>query len=111
MVNLALDSESPLADPALMVLSNISRPSQLTGQVLSLMVGDEGGDTFDETKVTELLERIFKALTSTKYNTVGCNLHYLGPLLSNLSQLPIVRRHVIGILFFIFFTLNLHVFN
>lgn len=92
MVELALDPESPLADPSLMVLSNITRPSQLTGKVLALMVRDDGDDTYDEAKVNELLERLMAALTATKYNSVGASLHYLGPLLSNLSQLPIVRR-------------------
>lgn len=96
MVELALDSESPLADPALMVLSNITRPSQLTGRILSQMVGDEGEDSYDEKKISELMERFMTALTSTKYNTVGANLHYLGPLLSNLSQLPVVRKYILN---------------
>lgn len=96
MVELALDRESPLADPALMVLSNVTRPSQLTGKVLALMVRDDGDDTYDEAKVNELLERLMAALTATKYNNVGASLHYLGPLLSNLSQLPIVRRYILN---------------
>ncbi len=94
MVELALEPQSPLADPALMVLSNITRPSQLTSQILSLIVGDDRKDSYDENKVHELLERLMTALTSTKYNSVGANMHYLGPLLSNFSQLPVVRRHV-----------------
>ncbi|XP_026282855.1 protein HGH1 homolog [Frankliniella occidentalis] len=95
MIDLALDPQSPLADPALMVLSNITRPSQLTSQILSLIVGDDRKDSYDEKKVYELLERIMSALTSTKYNSLGANLHYLGPLLSNLSQVPVVRRFIL----------------
>lgn len=93
MVNLALDPDSPLADPALMVLSNITRPSHLTSQVLSLMLGDDGVDTYDDDKISELMEKIMSALTATKYSTVGANLNYLGPLLSNLSQVSAVRRY------------------
>ncbi|KAK3913967.1 Protein HGH1-like protein [Frankliniella fusca] len=111
MVELALDPQSPLADPALMVLSNITRPSQLTSEILSLIVGDDRKDSYDESKVFEFLERVIGALTSTRHNSVGANLHYLGPLLSNLSQLPVVRRHVLPVLFIssviVHYTLNI----
>jgi len=60
------------------------------------MVGDDGSDTYDDKKVFTLMDRIMSALTATKYNSVGATLHYLGPLLSNMSQLPIVRRYILN---------------
>lgn len=66
-VNHIIDEECPLADAWSMVLSNISRSSQLTKQVFDEL----------EPKLVELIN----AFTRTDYNKKKCHLNYLGKLL------------------------------
>lgn len=90
-----MDKNSILADPCCMILSNMTRPRYLVDRVITLI--EESCCTWDS---------IITAFTAKKYNVTGANLHYLGPVFSNLTQSPSVRRYVkcnqIYIFFFIF---------
>lgn len=76
-----MDKESPLADPCCMILSNMTRPLHLVDRVVTLIE-----------KTGYLWDSIVAAFTAKQYNNSGANLHYLGPVFSNLSQSPQVRR-------------------
>lgn len=67
-----IDTNCTLADAWAMVLSNVSRPEKLAGQV------------FDQVK--DSIERLVNAFTRIDYNTKKCHLNYLGPIFSNLTQ-------------------------
>lgn len=81
MFNIILDPESQLADPACMVLSNVSRPAFLAERTVKLI---------EEASVT--LDQLVDICANTSYNKHGARMHYLAPLLSNLSQTKTVRR-------------------
>ena len=79
-----LDSESHIADSCCMILSNISRRSQHVDKVVALI--DEATVGFDS---------LVNVFTKNKHNRKGANLHYLGPVFSNLSQSVTVRRYLL----------------
>lgn len=62
-----IDENCPLSDAWSMILSNISRSSQLTEQV------------FDETEAS--LVDLIDAFTRTDYNKKKCHLNYLGMII------------------------------
>lgn len=76
-----MDKESILADPCCMILSNMTRSLHLVDRIITLF--ENSGYTWDS---------IVAAFTAKQYNNVGAKLHYLGPVFSNLSQSPRVRR-------------------
>ncbi|KAK0167625.1 hypothetical protein PV327_004997 [Microctonus hyperodae] len=77
-----LDKESSLADPYCMILSNLTRPAVLVDRIVTLTE-----------KANYNWNQIVHAFAyANTYNTKGANLHYLGPVLSNLSQSLIVRK-------------------
>lgn len=79
-----LDSENTLADLCCMLLSNVTRPENLVDRVVNLME-----------KANYNWDKIVHAFAyASTYNKKGENLHYLGPVLSNLSQSKIVRTFV-----------------
>lgn len=78
-----MDKSSVLADPCCMILSNMTRPLHLVNRVITLI--EQSGYTWDA---------IVAAFTAKQYNTTGAKLHYLGPVFSNLSQSPQVRRYL-----------------
>ncbi|XP_050315701.1 protein HGH1 homolog [Anthonomus grandis grandis] len=77
------NKESKIADQCCMILSNLTRPKHLIERVVNII--EKSGKTFDE------LVDIF---TKKEYNK-GAKLHYLGPVLSNLSQSSTVRRYIL----------------
>lgn len=82
-IRFIMDKESILADPCCMILSNMTRPLHLVDRIITLF---ENSDyTWDS---------IVAAFTAKQYNNVGAKLHYLGPVFSNLSQSPRVRRYL-----------------
>lgn len=83
-----MDKSSVLADPCCMLLSNMTRPLHLVNRVITLI--EQSGYTWDA---------IVAAFTAKQYNTTGAKLHYLGPVFSNLSQSPHVRRYYLVELF------------
>ena len=72
--------DSDLADPACMALSNLTHDYKSCQLVLRNL--EHAGIT---------LETIVGLFCLQKHNTKGHMLHYLGPFLSNLSQLPETR--------------------
>ncbi|XP_050490649.1 protein HGH1 homolog [Bombus huntii] len=82
-ISCIMDEESILADPCCMILSNMTRPQHLVDRVIALI--ETSGYTWDS---------IVTAFTAIHYNNSGANLHYLGPVFSNLSQSPHVRRYL-----------------
>ncbi|KAK2579741.1 hypothetical protein KPH14_011082 [Odynerus spinipes] len=82
-ISCIMDKNSILADPCSMILSNVTRPKYLVDRVIKLI--EQSGYAWDS---------IVAAFTAKKYNATGANLHYLGPVFSNLSQSPYVRRYL-----------------
>nr|CAG4651959.1 EOG090X08WK [Triops cancriformis] len=84
LLKIVVDPEAEHADAACMALSNVSRikaASEITFEQLK-----SGDPTVDQ------LVSIF---CQEKYNTKGAKLHYLGPVFSNLSQIPEMRRYLL----------------
>lgn len=84
LLKFILDKESRIADACCMVLSNLTRSSQNVEKVI---------DFIEDSSVS--YDGIVNVFTKTKYNSHGANLHYLGPVLSNLSQSSRVRRYIL----------------
>lgn len=82
-IRFIMDKESILADPCCMILSNMTRPQHLVDRVVTLI--ETSGYTWDS---------LVAAFTLKQYNNTGAKLHYLGPVFSNLSQSPSVRRYL-----------------
>ncbi|KAL0266584.1 UNVERIFIED_CONTAM: hypothetical protein PYX00_009085 [Menopon gallinae] len=79
-----LDPESGAADAACMALSNLTRKSSQAEIVMSCM--GEDINTY----------KLVSAFTNIKFNKKGCNLHYLAPFFSNLSQCTEFRRQIMN---------------
>jgi len=67
-----------------MILSNITRPTQFIESVIDLILKSD--ITFDQ---------IVNVFTKNKYNNKKQNLYYLGPVFSNLSQSPTMRKYIL----------------
>ncbi|KDR19997.1 protein HGH1 homolog isoform X2 [Zootermopsis nevadensis] len=81
MIKMIMDPDSCLADHACMILSNLTRPSGNIEHVILLI--EKCGFTLDQ---------VVSVFTTQGYNRRGANLHYLGPMFSNLSQSITFRR-------------------
>nr|CAG4649473.1 EOG090X08WK [Scapholeberis mucronata]SVE93719.1 EOG090X08WK [Scapholeberis mucronata] len=81
MLKIITNPEHALADPACMVLSNITRNKQGSERVFQKMSKD--------------LDKFIDIFCQEKYNKKGARLHYLAPVLSNLSQIPEMRRYIL----------------
>lgn len=91
-----MDKSSNLTDPCCMILSNMTRPFHLVDRVIVLI--ERCGYTWNA---------IVAAFTAKQYNTTHAEMHYLGPVFSNLSQSPHVRRYyLVECLIDSFFTLS-----
>ncbi|XP_033210904.1 protein HGH1 homolog isoform X2 [Belonocnema kinseyi] len=77
-----MDRNINLADPCCMILSNMTRPSVFVDRILALF--DKTGYSWDS----------IIAAFCKKGDTNCATSHYLGPVFSNLSQSPKVRRHL-----------------
>lgn len=84
VLDFILDKNSHICDPCCMILSNLSRSPRYTEKIIDLM--EKADVTFDV---------LINAFTRNKYNNKGANLHYLGPVLSNLSQSVHVRKYIL----------------
>ena len=84
-VQIMENKESKQADKATQVLSNLTRDQANCAKVLQhLETADIGVDS------------LVTILCQEKYNKTGLMMNYLGPVLSNLSQLPQVRKQILG---------------
>jgi hypothetical protein len=81
MIKIIMDPDSSVADPGCMVLSNLTRPSGNIERVIELIK-----------KCGFTLDHIISVFTNPQHNRKGASLHYLGPVLSNLSQSVTFRR-------------------
>ncbi|XP_045142258.1 protein HGH1 homolog [Echinops telfairi] len=82
----ALDPQWPWADEAAAALANLSREPAPCAAVMGVLEAAEPGEP--------ALERLVRALCTPGYNA-RAPLHYLAPLLSNLSQRPAARSFLL----------------
>lgn len=82
-LNQIFDSNSKIADQCCMILSNITRPIHLLEKTIDIF--EDSGKTIEE---------LINIFTKKEFNKKA-NLHYLGPLLSNLSQSGRVRKYIL----------------
>lgn len=78
MLKIVTNPEHDLADPACMVLSNLTRTKHGSEQVFK--------------KMADNLDRYIDIFCQEKYNKKGARLHYLAAVFSNLSQIPAMRE-------------------
>ncbi|XP_014652799.1 PREDICTED: protein HGH1 homolog [Ceratotherium simum simum] len=83
LLGLALDPQWPWAEEAAAVLANLSREPAPCAALMAALAAAEPG-----------LERLVRALCTPGYNG-HAPLHYLGPVLSNLSQRPAARSFLL----------------
>ncbi|XP_055981397.1 protein HGH1 homolog [Sorex fumeus] len=81
-----LDPQWPWAEEAAAVLANLSREPAPCAELLTALAAAGPGESG--------LERLVRALCTPGYNA-RAPLHYLGPLLSNLSQQPAARAFLL----------------
>ena len=79
MLSIIKNSEHELADPACMILSNVTRTTLGSEKVFHKMVTS--------------FEHYIDIFCQEKFNTKGAKLHYLAAVLSNLSQIPAMREY------------------
>ena len=79
------DPECRIADPLCMILSNLTINPSLCQMVYSRLNDD--GVSMDD---------VVSIFCREGYNKRGAALHYIGPVLSNLSQLPKVRGEILS---------------
>nr|CAG4648739.1 EOG090X08WK [Polyphemus pediculus] len=82
ILNIIVDPEHKLADPACMALSNLTRVSK-------------GSETVYQ-KVFPMFETLIDVFCNEKFNKHGAKLHYLGAVFSNLSQVPAMREYLVN---------------
>uniref|UniRef100_A0A2K5EHM2 Protein HGH1 homolog n=1 Tax=Aotus nancymaae TaxID=37293 RepID=A0A2K5EHM2_AOTNA len=82
----ALDPQWPWAEEAAAALANLSREPAPCAALMAALAAAEPGDS--------VLERLVRALCTPGYNA-RAPLHYLAPLLSNLSQRPAARAFLL----------------
>jgi len=78
------DTNSPIADPACMILSNLTHESNNCSRVYC-----------DLTAEGVSLDKIITIFCNEAYNKKEAKLHYLSPLISNLSQLSDARKQLV----------------
>lgn len=77
------NKESKIADHCCMILSNLTRPKYLIEQVIDII--EKSDKSYDE---------LIDIFTKREFNK-NAKLHYLGPVLSNLSQSSRVRKYIL----------------
>nr|XP_001090013.3 protein HGH1 homolog [Macaca mulatta] len=82
----ALDPQWPWAEEAAAALANLSREPGPCAELMAALAAAEPADSG--------LERLVRALCTPGYNA-RAPLHYLAPLLSNVSQLPAARAFLL----------------
>jgi len=76
--DMVTDPNNKLADPACMILSNLTRTLRGSEEAFKILAPN--------------IETLVDIFCNEKFNQKGAKLHYLGPLFSNLSQLPEMRE-------------------
>ena len=80
MLAIITNPEHDLSDPACMVLSNITRMKRGSEMVFA--------------KMADSLDKYIDIFCQEKFNKKGARLHYLAAVLSNLSQIPAMRKYI-----------------
>ena len=78
------DKESPVADQACMILSNLTHESKNCSRVYNELTGGSVS-----------LDKIITVFCNESYNNKKANLHYLSPFISNLSQVADARKQLV----------------
>lgn len=81
--NMIEDKDCFVSDPACMILSNLTIDKMNCQKVSDLLLSHTS------------MDRIIFVFCQEGYNSKGAKLHYLGPFLSNLSQLSEIRRRIL----------------
>ena len=84
LYKLIQDKDSKQADKATQILSNLTRDMASCNKVLTQLKESNIG-----------VDNLVSILCQEKYNSQGQEMNFLGPVLSNLSQLPEVRGHIL----------------
>ena len=84
LFKLISDKESKQADKATQILSNLTRDLASCSKVFSQLEESNIG-----------VDTLVNILCQEKFNTQNQEMNFLGPVLSNLSQLPEVRNHIL----------------
>nr|CAG4644093.1 EOG090X08WK [Lepidurus arcticus] len=85
LLDIIANPEAEHADPACMVLSNLTRVKAASEIAFKLLTS---GDL--------TVSRLVSIFCQETYNSKGAKLHYLGPVFSNLSQIPEMRRYLLN---------------
>ncbi len=85
LLQYVLKEDSLHADPACQILSNISRVESCAGKIVRTMV---------EKKDSIGFQQLIQVFCRENFNK-NAQLHFLGPFLSNLTQAPEARFHVL----------------
>ncbi len=85
LLQYVLKQDSLHADPACQILSNISRVESCAGKIVRTMV---------EKKDSVGFQQLIQVFCRENYNK-NAQLHFLGPFLSNLTQIPKARYYVL----------------
>jgi len=80
--DMIMDPANKLADPACMILSNLTRTLRGSEKVFEI--------------VAPSFQTLLDIFCNEKFNQHGAKLHYLAALLSNLSQLPEMRKYLLN---------------
>nr|CAG4641831.1 EOG090X08WK [Eurycercus lamellatus] len=80
MLSIITNPEHDLADPACMILSNLTRTAHGSERVFQKMVPEFG--------------KYIDVFCQEKFNKKGAKLHYLAAAFSNLSQIPAMRAYI-----------------
>ena len=78
--------ESVFADPVCMILSNLSRSVGCATIIVQKIIDNSEEIGFD---------KIIQVFCMDRFNKCDQNLHYLGPFLSNLTQVKVARSYVL----------------
>ena len=84
MLKIISNSEHELADPACMILSNITRTTQGSDQVFQ--------------KIVSNFDHYIDIFCQEKFSKKGAKLHYLAAVMSNLSQIPAMREYYYSVI-------------
>ena len=85
LLNLAVKQDCSYADIICSILANMSRQEECAGVIIKTIL---------ENQATVGFEKIISAFCTIGYNT-DAKLHYIGSLLSNLTQLPDTRHYIL----------------
>ena len=91
LLKTVVNQSSPFAQEACMILSNLTRNKAGAERVLAILQNDN--ETLNHTAIG--MNKLVEAFCLQGYNKKNSSLDFVGPLLSNLTQLSEARRFVL----------------